>query len=177
MVNFICGSGESGIPIYCQWEQSHFSILTLNSSSLCSWELCFSKTPMRSAWEERVTDADLNGCNSHGRKEEGQAAGQGLGRAARSLQVWAPCGTVLRTWVSTSIASPHNLAGWLARADLFVRFFCSVWLQAKPGSNKKGLPPRALCSGPGSSEKNQSVGIMSWMGWVGRKVFQGALAS
>lgn len=173
MVNFICGSGESGIPIYCQWEQSHFSILTLNSSSLCSWELCFSKTPIQCAWEERVSDADSKTWNSHEKREEGQ----GLGRVARSLQVWAPCGTVLRTGVSTSIASPHNLAGCPARADLFVRFFCSVWLQAKSGSNKKGLPPRALCSGPGSLEKNQSIGIISWMGWVGRKVFQDVLAS
>lgn len=58
MVNFICGSGEPGIPIHCQGEQSHFSILTLNSSSLCSRELCFSKTWIQSAWEERVTDVD-----------------------------------------------------------------------------------------------------------------------
>lgn len=40
-------------------EQSDFSILTLNSSSLCSREPHFSKTP--SDGEEHVTDGDSKG--------------------------------------------------------------------------------------------------------------------
>lgn len=48
-----------------------------------------------------------------------------MGRKGRGRQgVWVQCDSVLRT--STSVSSLLNLAGDLARADLFVRFLSAA---------------------------------------------------
>lgn len=107
-------------------EQSDFSILTLNLSSLCSWEPHFSKTQ----------DSKSLGRGRHWRWLKGSGKVEGVeaswstfiltwgSRGRERRRVWVHWDSVLRT--STSASRLLNLASDLARADLFVRFLSAA---------------------------------------------------
>lgn len=108
-------------------EQSDFSILTLNLSSLCSREPHFSKTQ---PWSDSGRARHWRWLKGSGkverlRKQSWRAFVRRMGRRGRGRQrVWVRCDSVLKT--STSVSSRLNLASDLARADLFVRFLSAA---------------------------------------------------